>query len=221
MVLGGRVSRASIHLQRRLPSGADGHSACGGRDSREAVTTNKVHPYRALEREFITSQISLRELCRRHGITSHSLVVVQAKQGKWAEKREAYRARESESFIERHADRMADREAEVRIHAIDAIDEAITKFRADMQRTEKKLIGGEWVEVPLMLITPKDSAMLIDRFQVLFHRPSVISEGRGVNVMSEALPVEALQEFIERTRGLAEPAPQASPIPRSPRRLDD
>ena len=33
--------------------------------------------------------------------------------------------------------------------------------------------------------------------------------------------MEALLEFIERTRGLAEPVPQASPIRRAPRRLDD
>ena len=54
---------------------------------------NKVHQYRVLGREFITSQMSLRESCRRHGISAHSLLVVQAKQGKWAEKREAYRTR--------------------------------------------------------------------------------------------------------------------------------
>ena len=40
---------------------------------------NKRHDYARLEREFITSQISLRELCRRHNITSHSVVVDQAK----------------------------------------------------------------------------------------------------------------------------------------------
>ncbi len=182
---------------------------------------NKVRDYRALEREYVSSQVSIRELCRRHGITAHSLVVVQARQGKWAEKREAYRARESESFITKHADRMAAREAEVRIHAIDAIDEAISKFRADMHRTEKKLVGGEWVEVPVMLVSPKDIALLIDRLQILFGHPATITEGRGVNVTSEALPVEALQEFIERTRGLAEPAPQASPIPRRLRPLID
>jgi len=62
--------------------------------------------------------------------------------------------------------------------------------------------------------------LLIDKLQVPFDRPTVISEGRGIYVMSEALPVEALPEFIERTRGLAEPAPQESPIPRAPRRLD-
>jgi hypothetical protein len=88
-------------------------------------------------------------------------------------------------------------------------------------RTEKKLIGGEWVEVPVMLIGPTDVALLIDRFQVLFDGPSTISEGCGVNVTSGMLPIDALQAIIERTRGLAAPDLQASPIPRAPRRLDD
>ena len=183
---------------------------------------NKVHPYRALEREYITSQISLRELCRRHGITRplprrRPGTAREAGQ----EKREAYRARESESFIKHHADSMAAREAEIRIHALDAIDEAITKFRSDMQRTEKRLIGGEWVEVPVMMITPQATwPCSSTSSRSSSHRPSVITEGRGVNVMSEALPIDALQAIIEATRGLAEPVPQESPIPRSPRRLD-
>ncbi len=124
---------------------------------------NKARDYRVLEREYITSQMSLRELCHRHGITAHSLVVVQAQKGRWQEKRDAYRARESESFITKHADRMAAREAEVRIHALDATDEAIDKFRSDMGRTERTLVNGEWVEVPVMLITPKDVVLLIDK----------------------------------------------------------
>ena len=72
-----------------------------------------------------------------------------------------------------------------------------------------------------MLIGPKDLALLIDRFQVLFDRPASISEGRDINITSESLPVEALKEFIERTRGLAEPAPLESPIPRRLRPLID
>jgi hypothetical protein len=147
---------------------------------------------------------------------------VQAKQGKWAEKREAYRTRESDTFIKHHADRMAAREAEVRIHAIDAIDEAITKFRSDMRATKTvRQPDGTIAEEPLMLITPKDIALLIDRPQVIFHRPSTISEGRGVSITSDALPVGDLQAIIEATRGLAEPVPQASPIPRLPRRRHD
>jgi hypothetical protein len=180
---------------------------------------NKRHPYRDMEREYITTDISIRALCRRHDITAHSLVTVQAKKGKWAEKREAYRAKETESFIEKHADRMADRQAELADRALDAIDEAITKFREDMKATEKKLVNGAWIEEPVMRLTPKDLAVLIDRFQVLFERPSVISQHQGLAVSAE-LPADALSEFIERTRGLAGPPRMESPLPRRPRRLD-
>ena len=218
-VSGGAAARWCV---RSPPMEPDGHSTTvEAGTARRRLPRTGATTSRNLEREYITSQMSLRELCRRHGISAHSLVSVQAKQGKWAQKREAYRARESATYIPRHADNMPAREAEVRDHALDAIDEAITKFRSDMQRTQKKLICGEWIEVPVILITPRDVALLIDKFQILFDRPSIISEGRGVSITSESLPVEALQEFIERTRGLAEPVPQDSPIPRRPRRLDD
>ena len=58
---------------------------------------NKRHPYRDMEREYITSDISIRELCRRHGIRSHTVVVDQSQKHDWAAKREAYRAEESEA----------------------------------------------------------------------------------------------------------------------------
>jgi len=181
---------------------------------------NKVRDYRALEREFVTSQISLRELCRRHNISAHSLVTVQAKKRQWAEKRAAHQARSSEVFIEKHADRLADRQAQISDKALDAIDEALDKFRADMRATEKKLVNGEWVEVPVMRLKPNDVAVLIDRLVVLFEKPSTISQHQGLTVTSE-LSVESLREFIERTRGMAgPPRMEESPLPRT-RRLDD
>jgi transposase-like protein len=179
---------------------------------------NKVHRYRDLEREYVTSQISIRELCRRHGISAHSLVTVQARKGRWAEKREAYQAKASDAYIERYAARQADREAEVRDKALDAIDEAITKFRVDLKATERKLVDGEWVEVPVMRLTPRDLAALIDRLQVLFDRPSRINEGRELSISSQ-LPIDALNQLVELTRGRG--APPASPLPKAPRRLDD
>jgi len=66
--------------------------------------------------------MSLRELCRAHGTSAHSAVMVQARQGDWAEKREAYRARASATYIEHRADHAALREAEVRDHAIGRSD---------------------------------------------------------------------------------------------------
>ncbi|MFO7533282.1 MAG: hypothetical protein R6W93_12535, partial [Candidatus Limnocylindrales bacterium] len=60
----------------------------------------------------------------------------------------------------------------------------------------------------------------IDRLQVLFDRPARINEGRDLSVSSE-LPIDALNQLVELTRGRAvAPASPASPLPRS-RRLDD
>ena len=177
---------------------------------------NRSHDYRALEREYITSQISLRELCRKHGISAHSLVTVQARKGKWQEKREQYQAKESEAYMSRHAARMADRLAEIEDKAIDAIDQALDKFRDDLWATEKKRIDGEWVEVPVLRLMPKDIAVLLDRLDVLFDRPSRISDSRDLNVRSE-LPIDALNRIVELTQGRA--VPPTSPLPR--RRLDD
>ena len=191
---------------------------CGGRESLKKVVINKSHDFAKLEREYITSQISLRELCRRHGITAHSLVTVQARKHKWQEKREAYQAQASDAYIERYAARQADRQAEIHDKALDAIDETITKFRADLKATEKKLVDGEWVEVPVMRLTPRDLAALLDRLQVLLDRPSRISEGRDLSVGSQ-LPIDALNPIVELTRGRE--GPPASPLPKTPRRLDD
>ena len=184
------------------------------------ATMNKVRDYQALEREYITGTMSIRELCRRHGISAHSSVVTQAKKHKWAEKREQYQGKESEAFIEKHAARMADRVAGIEDKAIDAIDQALDKFREDLWATEKKRMDGKWVEVPVMRLMPKDVAILIDRLLVLFDRPAHISEGRDLSVRSE-LPIDALNEFVELTRDRAAPtAKVVSPLPRS-RRLDD
>jgi len=181
---------------------------------------NKRHDFARLEREYVTSQISLRELCRRHGISAHSVVVDQSQKHDWAAKREAYRARESESFIEKHSARMADHQAEISDKALDAIDESLDRFRSDMRATEKKLVNGEWVEVPAMRLKPNDIAILIDRLVVLFEKPSAISQHHGLTVTSE-LSVKSLSEFIEATRGRAGPSPtEESPLPRR-RRLDD
>jgi len=165
--------------------------------------------------------MSLRGLCRAHGVTAHSAVVIQARREGWAEKRRAYRDRASSKYIELRADRAALREAEVRDHAIEAIDEAITSMREQLRMTRTVMPGGELFDEPLIVMKPESIAILIDRLQILFGRPAMISEGRGIaaTVTSDALPVDVLKGIIEATRGLAgTPAPEASPQPRLHRR---
>ena len=42
---------------------------------------NRMYDYAKLEREYVTSQISLRELCRRHGISTATFYAWKAKFG--------------------------------------------------------------------------------------------------------------------------------------------
>jgi hypothetical protein len=65
----------------------------------------------------------------------------------------------------------------------------------------------------------RDLCLLIDRFEVLFGKPSVISQRQGLSVTSE-LSAETLREFIEATRERAgHPPMEESPLPR--RRLGE
>jgi hypothetical protein len=109
-----------------------------------------------------------------------------AKKGKWQDKREAYRAKASESFIEKHAGRMADRQAEIRDKVLDTIDLALDKSRSDLKATKPvRQPDGSVTEVPAWYMTPEDLCLLIDRFQVLFERLSVISQHQGHAVSAE------------------------------------
>lgn len=182
---------------------------------------NAKHDYDALEREYITGDMGLRELARSHGIQHHSLITVQARKREWVRKRSEYQAGASEKAVIYMADEEGARrarEAKVRDNAIDAIDEAITKMRSDMQGTQKVLENGEWVERPYYLIKPTEVAMLIDRLQVLFGRPSTISEERnlGINLNSGPIDANILRGIVEATRGLGPVIgnSSSSPIPR-------
>jgi hypothetical protein len=90
------VDVMSIHTRVESSIEPVGHSARGGRDSPKKVVTNE-RDYRSLEREYVISRLSTREICRNHGISAHRSVVVQAKKEGWQEKRRAYQARASES----------------------------------------------------------------------------------------------------------------------------
>lgn len=165
---------------------------------------NRKWDYKALEREYITGTMSIRELCRDHGIAHSSTVIAKARNDGWAEKREQFRSRSTALTIEKTADREAQRfarELEVRDNAIEAINEAISKMRSDMQATRRVLVNNEWVDEPVMRIGPKDLALLIDRMNVIFGKPSVISEERnlGLAFSADGLPPEFLRTLVDAT----------------------
>lgn len=180
---------------------------------------NKQHDWKALETEFIQGDMGQRELARMHDITNYSLVTAQARKHEWVRKRTEYRAQTEDRTIYRMADDEAKRrvrELRVRDNAIEAIDEAISKMRADMKATRKVFKDDKWVDEPLVVIRPQDMAMLIDRLQVLFGKPTAITEERQLGISLATHDPDLFRGIIEATRGVAATGGDAasSPLPR-------
>lgn len=180
-----------------------------GRTTILSELVNKKHDYRALEREYVAGDMSVRELARRHGIANPSLVHVQAKRLGWYDKRDALRQRAGAKTIERLADaeaRRAERVFEVEDHALEVIDEALTKMSKDMHRSRMVEHGGQLFEEPIFLMTPKDLALLIDRLQIFLNAPSRIVEQRSVGLtVTSDLSIDVLKQFAALTREQSTP----------------
>lgn len=185
--------------------------------------SNRRHDYDQLEREYVSGDMSLRELGRTHGI-SHSLIMTQSQKRKWAEKRDKFREDRQEKAVTFMADQQAyriSREEEVRGKAVDLIEQAIDKLSEDMRATHLVRRDGEVTEEPVYRLRPNDLVPLLDRLQVMFGKPNNITEERGLNVTVDTGPAgpEVLQAFIEATRGVGPLGgnSQASPLPRTDR----
>ena len=180
---------------------------------------NKKYDYAKLELEYVQGDMSLRELAGSAGMTSHSLIMEQSVKREWGRKRKEYRSKAGDTALAVLATdegRRVAKEMRVRENAIDAIDEAITKMRADMGRMTKRMKDGNWVEEPLVIIKPQDVALLIDRLNVLFGRPSNITEERTLGITAVGSDPEFLRALVEATRGRGSDAGNVggSPLPR-------
>ena len=182
---------------------------------------NGKFDYSKLEREYVQGDMSLRELAKSAGMNNHSLIMTQARKGLWTEKREAYRKRSETKALALMADdngkRIA-REAKVRDNAIDAIDEMVSRLRDDLKKTVKILqADGTFVDAPMVQIKPRDIALLIDKLQIIFGRPSTITEERSLGLNLTTADPDLLRQIVEATRGLQPDAGGSgrSPLPRT------
>lgn len=178
---------------------------------------NTKYDYDRLEREYVVSDLSLREMSRNHGIP-HSLLTQRSREKEWVRKRQEYRRGAAEKAVIYMADQEGARrarEAVIHDHALDAIDEAIMKMREDMRRTRTVEIRGELVEEPLYVMKPQDVALLLDRLQVLIGKPSQITEDRNLELKLDGVTPDLLRQFVDATRGLEPDSASESPIPRA------
>ena len=157
--------------------------------------------------------MSLRELCRRHGVTAHSAVVVQARQGDWAEKRQTYRPAPPRRIIEqprRPCRRPRGRGPRPRHRGHRRGDHEVPgRPPGDREEAHRRRVGRGAGPADHSTRPGDPDRPAPDPFG----RPAMISEGRSfaATITSEAIPVDVLQGIIEATRGLATPLPTTPP----------
>ena len=183
---------------------------------------NKKWDWSAIEVQYVKGDMSLRELARDNAINNHSSVMRHSKTGEWPRKRAEFRANATASAVgvlsRKSGEAMAD-EVLVRDNAVHAIDEMVTRLRGDLHKTKRVMRDGEWVEEPLIIVRPNDVAMLIDRLQVLFGRPSQITEDRALGVELSTDDPAILRDIIKATRGIGLDTGTGaeSPLPSAPK----
>jgi predicted DNA-binding protein YlxM (UPF0122 family) len=110
-----------------------------------------------VEKEYVTSDLSIRELARRNGV-SQSSMAKHARDNDWAGKRTAYKASLSRQTYEKMAAEIADQEGIIR-------EENILVMRATLRRYAEALAAGE------VNVTTKDAVEAVKTIAFLMGEP--------------------------------------------------
>jgi len=145
-----------------------------------------VHDYALLERQYVTSDISIRALCEQNGIKNWSTVATQAKKREWERKRAQYKEVQFQHDIDALAQRRSIKLQEVFDDALNVIQAAFLKM-------------GENMRDPTYIVTPTDLAKLIEKLSLLAGGPTSREEVRNLNLNAD-LPPDLLRELQAAAR---------------------
>jgi hypothetical protein len=169
------------------------------------------HDYSAMYDEYLTTDVSLRQLAEKHG-GSFSAVAAYARRHGWDELRGKYRVMQQEKSLETFAAKRARKIADMEADAFDVIHAAILKMGMDLQdRWVTDPVSGERRLLPGMTVTPEALTRLLDKYLVMTGNVTDRRANLGVSIdlpADEQLPRELLREL--RELALAKGAGQGS-----------
>lgn len=147
--------------------------------------------YDELEREYVTGDISVRELARRYEMSNGS-VSAQARKREWDAKRQSYRDSVARRSYEKTADRFANQQVEVNDEIFKAMRATIYKYVEALQ--QNKIIPNT-----------KDASMAAEIILRLFGEPTERMEahvlGININASGSLDNPELLRKLESLTRG--------------------
>jgi hypothetical protein len=176
------------------------------------------YDYPAMQHEYVTTDVSLRELAAKHGVKSPTSVSNYARRHGWDEKRAAFRATEEEATMEAVATQRAQKIAEMERDFFTTVHGAIIKMGLDLEdRWETDPKTGQRIFVKGQSVTPEGLTKLIEKFMVMTGGVSSREAHVGLDVAvgPDAIPPDILrglrQLAIEQGAGTATSG--RSPLP--------
>lgn len=154
-----------------------------------------THDYKMLRQEYITSDISIRALCEKHGIKSWSTVNQKKNDENWDADREAFKAQLASREIQTLVDERIRTVAEIHSELLYAIRVAVRRFTNDRLRDDNP-----------DPVNARDLMGLIDKFLLLTGQATARTESRSLveshdfgGILRDA-PPELLRELAELAR---------------------
>lgn len=138
--------------------------------------------YPEMEQEFVTSELSIREIARRHDL-SWSTVAERAKREKWSDKRAAFRESINRRSYEKVIDRFSSDEAEIRA-------ESVVVMRATLRRFAEQLRDKE------INVSPRDAVAAVHALQLLLGEPTSRAESKVIEFSTGGLDPGNLRELL-------------------------
>lgn len=144
--------------------------------------------YKAIEREYVTTGLSYRELGRRYNI-NFSTLAARARAEGWRDKRLAYEQTLSRKTYEKVAEKVATAEAQIRDENILTLRLGIRKFAQDVASNKVNISAG-------------DATKMIETLARLVSEPDKTNPDDTVTVIPVGRPdADLLRRIVEAARG--------------------
>lgn len=187
-----------------------------------AKNAKTKHDYDVMYYEYITSDVSYRQLAEKYDASASAVTAYGRRHG-WDASREQYQALENEKTLEKLAERRARKVAEIETDAFETIHAAVIKFGLSLQdRWETDEQSGQRVFVQGQQVTPEGLTKLMDKYLVMTGNVTDRRANLGLTVGIDGqnggsgLPRELLRELrdVAERKGAGERSVGQSPLPR-------
>lgn len=153
---------------------------------RNVATKSTKVDYQSIEAEYVSSDLSLRELARRAGL-SNSTLSEYARHNDWEQKRSTFRMQVARRTYEKVADGVSDQAAEIEL-------ERVMVLRASLRMYAQQLSKGE------VALSARDAVLISTELARIMGEPTGATNGGTVISVNQAPDEPLLRAILEASR---------------------